>query len=166
MIFIIGTRHSLQYWSDAIRNGEDCDADPVTVQQFEDFLQHAAITLDATIIAEELSQESVEERQGGVSVARQVAKRLGLCHLYCDPDRAEREALSVSAGHEREDFWASRIQLLLPNDTRAIFVCGADHSRSFAWKLEGRGLIAQVYCADWTLTPGQGWGKIGGVTDS
>ena len=102
MIHIIGTRHSLQYWSDAIRNREDCDADPVHVGQFEQYLLDAAVTLHATAIAEELNQECVDQRQGGASVAKQVADRLRLQHLFCDPNRREREALSISTGAERE----------------------------------------------------------------
>ena len=139
MIFIIGTRHSLQYWSDAIRNGEDCDADPVTVQQFEDFLQHAAITLDATIIAEELSQDV--EAKGRVAYQSQDKWRSvwGCVYLYCDPDRAEREALSVSAGHEREDFghrvFSYSCQMILGQSLCVVPTILAHLHGS--WKVEG-----------------------------
>jgi hypothetical protein len=144
MIHIIGTRHSLQYWSDAIRRGEDCDADPATVERFEHYLQDVARSLRATVIAEEMSQQCVEQRQGGASVAKQVANRLGLLHLFCDPDQGERDA-----SHEREAFWATRVQPLSPNNTSLIFVCGADHSHSFKGVLESYGLRARVHCDDW-----------------
>ena len=49
MIHIVGTRHSLQCWSDAIRNGEDCDADLATVGRFKHYLQDVAGTLHATV---------------------------------------------------------------------------------------------------------------------
>jgi hypothetical protein len=151
MIHIIGTKHSLQCWSDAIRNGEDCDADPATVERFEQHLQEVAVMLRATVIAEELSQQCVEERQGGASVAKQVADRLGLHHLFCDPNRGERKAGGISTGPERESFWASCIQPFLPNNISLIFVCGADHSRTFKAMLENCGLQARVHCDDWTL---------------
>jgi hypothetical protein len=114
--------------------------------------------LRATVIAEELSQQCVEERQGGASVAKQVADRLGLHHLFCDPNRGERKAGGISTGPERESFWASCIQPFLPNNISLIFVCGADlfvcgadHSRTFKAMLENCGLQARVHCDDWTL---------------
>jgi hypothetical protein len=152
MIHIVGTRHSLQYWSDAIRNGEDCDADFLTVERFEKYLQAVATSVHAAAIAEELSRECVEERQGGASVAKQVADRLGLRHLYCDPESNERSAHGVSNSDEREEFWISRIQPLIPNSTSVIFVCRANHSLSFKAKLNNRGLHAAIYCKDWTLS--------------
>jgi hypothetical protein len=151
MIHIIGIAHSLQYWSDAIKSGIDCDSDPATVEQFERYLHEAVLSLRATAIAEELSKRSVEERQGGASVAKQVADRLGLRHLFCDPDRSEREALGISTSRDREELWASRLEPLSPNDASIIFLCGAKHSDSFKMTLEHRGLHVRVHCDDWTL---------------
>src|SRR6516164_368004 len=107
MIHIIGTAHSLQCWSDAIKSGIDCDSDPATIERFEHYLRDAALSLRATAIAEELSKLAVEGREGGASVAKLVADRLGLRHQFCDPDESEREALSISTGPDREDVWAS-----------------------------------------------------------
>jgi hypothetical protein len=151
MIHIIGTRHSLQCWSDAIRNGVDCDADSATVERFEHYLQEVAGMLHATVIAEELSQENVEQRQGGASVAKQVADRMGLRHLFCDANRRERESLGISTHDARECVWVSRIQPLLPNNISMVFVCGADHSQTFKATLENCGLHVRVHCDDWTL---------------
>src|SRR5215813_8562823 len=65
MIHIIGTAHSLQCWSDAIKSDIDCDVDLATVERFERYLRDAALSLRATAIAEELSEQSVRERQAG-----------------------------------------------------------------------------------------------------
>jgi len=154
MIHIIGTAHSLQCWSDAIKSGIDCDADPAIVERFGRYLHDAALSLRATAIAEELSEQSVRDRQGGASVAKQVAGGLGLRHLFCDPDRGEREALGISTCRDREDVWASRLEPLSPNDTSIIFLCGANHSDTFKMTLERRGLHARVHCDDWTLRRG------------
>jgi hypothetical protein len=64
MIFIIGTSHSTQYWSDAISAGEDCDIDPRTVHQFEAYLRATAKALRATFIAEELSANVLNKGKG------------------------------------------------------------------------------------------------------
>jgi hypothetical protein len=107
-------------------------------------LQAVATTVHAAAIAEELSRECIEERQGGASVAKQVADCLGLRHLYCDPESGERSAHGISNSDQREEFWISRIQQLIPNSTSVIFVCGANHSPSFKAKLDARGLHAQI----------------------
>jgi hypothetical protein len=152
MIYIIGTAHArTQMWSDAIRNGECLDTDAATVEQFQLYLRDAAISLDAAVIAEELSQQVVEDRPGGASVAEQVAHDLQLMHLYCDPDRDERQKLCIKTGAEREAIWLLRLQRLHPNSTSIIFVCGADHCNSFKAMLDQNELRAQIYCRDWTL---------------
>jgi hypothetical protein len=93
----------------------------------------------------------MKERQGGASVAKQVADRLGLRHLFCDPDRNEREALAISTSRDREDLWASGLESLSPNETSIIFLCGAKHSDTFKMTLEHWGLHARVHCDDWTV---------------
>ena len=54
MIHIIGTAHEkTQYWSDLIRKGELLETCPVIVERFELYLRDAAISINATTIAEE-----------------------------------------------------------------------------------------------------------------
>ena len=152
MIYIIGTGHTrTQMWSDAIRNGESLDTDAATVERFQLYLRDASISLDAAVIAEELSRQVVEDRPGGASVAELVAHDLQLTHLYCDPDRDERRELCIRTGTEREAIWLSRLQRLHPNSTSIIFVCGADHCDSFKAMLDQNELYARIYCGDWTL---------------
>jgi hypothetical protein len=101
MIYIIGTAHiRTQMWSDVIRNGESLDTDAAIVERFQLYLRDAAISLDASIIAEELSRQVVEDRPGGASVAELVADDLQVAHLYCDPDRDERRELCIRTGVE------------------------------------------------------------------
>ena len=152
MIYIIGTGHTrTQIWSDAIRNGESLDTDAATVQRFQLYLRNVAISLDAAMIAEELSRQAVEDRPGGASVAELVAHDLRLAHLYCDPGRDERRELCIRTGIEREAIWLSRLQRLHPNLTSIIFICGADHCDSFKALLDQYELSARIHCSDWTL---------------
>jgi hypothetical protein len=155
MIHIIGTAHwKTQYWSDLIRKGESLDTCPVIVERFESYLQNAAISLNATIIAEENSKQLVDQLEGGSSVAKTVAEELRLRHDYSDPDGEERIALGVGERPEdREPIWMGRLQPFSPNKTSIIFVCGADHSVSFQSLLERNGLHAQIHCQDWMETP-------------
>ena len=56
LIHIIETAHGkTQYWSDLIRKGELLDTCPVIVERFELYLRDAAISINATTIAEEKS---------------------------------------------------------------------------------------------------------------
>ena len=151
MIHIIGTAHErTQYWSDAVRQGEAIDTDRETVWQFEQYLHDAIGSLAATAIAEELSQQSVKERVGGMSVCKKVADDVGLHHLFCDPDHDERQKLNITTADQREDLWVSHVATLVPNETSVIFVCGAAHCTTFRAKLEQRGLQARIHCDDWT----------------
>jgi hypothetical protein len=128
------------------------ETDLETVQQFEQYVRDAACSLAATAIAEELSQQCVEAREGGISVCKKVADDLGLNHLFCDPDRGERQSLDLTTTDQRETIWVSRVAELAPNETSVIFVCGADHCSTFRAKLEQRGLQALIHCNDWTST--------------
>jgi hypothetical protein len=119
MIHIIGTAHErTQYWSDAIRRGEAIDTNSEIVRQFEQYVRDAARSFAATTIAEELSQQCVEERDGGISVCKKVADDLGLHHLFCDPDRDERQKLDITTTDQRESIWVSRVAKLAPNEPR------------------------------------------------
>jgi hypothetical protein len=155
MIHIIGTAHGkTQYWSDLIRKAESLDTCPVIVERFESYLQDAAISLNATAIAEENSKQLVDQLEGGSSVAKKVAEELDLRHAYCDPDLDERASLGVGIHKEdREPIWMDRIQPLSPNETSIIFVCGACHSVSFHSLLERNSLHARIHCQDWMETP-------------
>jgi len=151
MIHIIGTAHErTQYWSDAIRRSESIDTTAKIVQQFEEYLRQEVRSLAATAIAEELNRQCVEQREGGIAVCKKVANEMGLHHLFCDPDRDERQKLGITTIDERESIWVDRVTRLAPNDSSVIFVCGADHCSTFRAKLEQRGLQAQVHCDDWT----------------
>lgn len=153
MIHIIGTGHSTQIWSDAVRNGTSLDASAAVVSAFEAFLSEAAVALGAVAIAEEMSEEGVARKADGASVAKIVCERLGIRHAYCDPDTAARQRLSIASDDwaAREAFWANAIQQFAePGDT-IIFVCGAGHVDRFAALLAREGMPTRVHCRDWTL---------------
>lgn len=150
MIYIIGTEHSkTQFWSDAIRQGISLDTCPAIVEAFEDYLREVATAAGAPVIAEENSQYCVDQMEGGASVAAKVAEGFGLRHVYCDPDREERIRLSIKSLEEKERVWLKRLQAFSPNKTSIIFICGADHCRTFQALLQQNGLKAQIHCENW-----------------
>ncbi len=157
MIHIIGTSHRTQYWNNKLRQGKSgTEACAVTVGRFEGYLRDTATSLNAAIIAEELSKQCVDRFNGGspASVAKVVAEELGLRHAYCNPNDEECIAWGVGERPEdREPIWMARIQPFSPNETSIIFVCGAEHSVSFQSLLERNSLHARIHCQDWTKTP-------------
>jgi len=101
MIHIIGTRHSLQVWTDAIRNGESLDARREAVEAFESYLADVARSLKVDLIAEEASDTWIAAHgHGASSVAKDVVTSLGIQHLFCDPDTGQRRALGLKVGEE------------------------------------------------------------------
>lgn len=153
MIYIIGTRHSLQVWTDAVRKGESLDASPQEVAAFESYLLNSTQSLNAGIIAEEASEESVAAYVGGSSVAKGVAAQLGIKHLFCDPDTAQRRSIG-KVGEEldaaREAVWLEHLEGCDPNNRSVIFVCGAKHVDTFKDRLDSKQILAEIHCADWT----------------
>jgi hypothetical protein len=181
MIYIIGTIHSVQVWSDAKRHNTSFDASKEMMMAFENYLEETAKSLNANMIAEEACEEWIlKHGQGASSVAKDVAIRSGIGHLFCDPDSQERRSIGLKVGPElteyvrkvaadtgrqfdevyreerekgfapREAIWIERLYNHEPNNRTLIFVCGADHVETFRSALDARQIMAEVYCRDWT----------------
>jgi hypothetical protein len=180
MIHIIGTSHSLQVWTDAKRNGESLDARKETIEAFESYLAEVARSLKADVIGEEASEEWIAKfGPGASSVAKDVAGRLAITHLFCDPDTRQRRAMGLMVGEEmvshattvsgevggdwlavhkaeirkgfpaREAVWLERLERFKPNDISVVFVCGADHVDSFKAGLDAKKILARIRCREW-----------------
>jgi hypothetical protein len=101
MIYIIGTWHQFQMWSDAIRNGETIVPRKEHVEAFEIYLTDVARSLKADMIAEEESADRVAAfGSGSSSVATVVAKQLGKQHLFCNPTEKQYPELGLKCGSE------------------------------------------------------------------
>jgi hypothetical protein len=181
VIHIIGTSHSLQIWTEVIRTGESPDASTEMVEKFETYLVNVAKAVKAKLIAEELDEQLVSNYgPQASSVAKDVAKRLGVGHLFCDPNTVERRAMGLKVGTEmvdraraiaketgehwvdvhwtevkkgfaaREAVWLERLLPHRPNSMSIVFVCGADHVDSFKAMLEAGKIHASIHCRDWT----------------
>ena len=169
-VLLVGTSHTYQYGARAKRASKPC-----TRQQEEAF--RALIRSDIQIrgvsaIAEEFNSECLEEGQIDVSVLQSLAKELGVPHLFCELNRQEREALGIkqendirisnffSGGseadiqeclrkqfREREVVWLQRLRGF--GHSPVLYVCGADHVRSFSALLSEAVIPVEVLHADW-----------------
>ena len=144
LLFCIGTSHSLQK---GLRNApQGCYA------EFQLMVRQAAQHHSVRTIAEEMSEEALGD---AVSLCAEVAAELAISHLFCDLNRAEREALGLpvedclSTWSGREVEWLNRLKrVTFP----VLFVCGAKHVDSFAEKWSARGGTVKVLDGDWAPT--------------
>ena len=145
MIQIVGTYHELQITSKpcrAIKKGVPAEQIEAARSELADHLCSIATQCGTGVLAEELSEQALEEA-GADSIARTVARSLSILHRFCDPNRDEREALgyptvfdhSPSAeeretlDRRRERYWFQQLQDVV--DQEIVFVCGADHVTFF-----------------------------------
>jgi len=93
-VYIIGTYHDFQKDDGSLSNHQ--------VEKFKVFLEDVCIRKGIQLIAEEMSLEALGPLSNRGSSCKQVADKLGLSHLYCDPNSAERKRLGIN---EQDDIW-------------------------------------------------------------
>jgi hypothetical protein len=159
-VTLIGTNHKYQLTGNAIEH-EFCNRIEQICEEFK-----------VRAIAEEMNVEALAQKHASQSLCERIANAKGIGHRYCDPNNEQRRALhirqeqdirleafykdwdnerlerEIRAAHEiREGHWLD--QLLDLNCWPALFVCGANHVKSFRKALEAKGLHADVAAWDW-----------------
>ena len=166
MVYLIAVDHEVQY----------LDSD--SSSSFSQFLEQKVKQLGVTLIAEELSQEAVVKQKKVKintigSTAHHVAEITRIEHRFCDPNNSERESLGIpttrdirrklglKAGQdepkverEKRKYWPKREQFWLDKiidrvEEKLIFVCGADHIKSFKSLLESINCNVEILSEDW-----------------
>lgn len=131
--------------------------------RFEKYLNGEIDRLKPQAICEEYNKIKLLEHLKIDSQAYLVGERVCLLrgsirHVFCDPDQCERDALyaahrtTVAADEMkgwpiREGEWLRRITPLLP-DTSILFICGANHIKTFRQKLGAKRIDTLVICED------------------
>jgi hypothetical protein len=170
LLHMIGTSHHYQYGMGAKRGEVACTE--AQESAFRDFAHSSALACQVEAIAEELNEEGLREAGKPVSVLQSLANDLDLPHLFCEPDRSERDVLGaaeetlirmqalmnvqseevVQAQLEeqfriRETVWLQRLEGL--SVWPVLFVCGANHVRSFSARLAAPGVSVKVVHPNW-----------------
>lgn len=171
MIYLIGVYHNIQH------DGNGC-ADLSVRNKFQVFLMGKVKKYDIVLLAEEFSEEALQEHNATAGTLKYGADRLNIKHLFCDPNKEERKiigilcrekiksALNIRGGVHadsaeenrikekqkeyhpvREMFWFEKISNYL--DRNIIFVCGADHVRSFETLLTSKEHKPVVLVENW-----------------
>lgn len=92
MIYIHGTNHESQHTGTG--------SDPEGVIRLESFVKDFCVKMNISVVAEELSTEVCEISGVKSSVCYQIAHRMKLTHIYCDPVSSERAKLGVPSQEE------------------------------------------------------------------
>ena len=101
MIYIIGTCHKTQVWTDLAKKKALGAVPLAKIKAFQTFLIDAAISLRAVTIGEEMNEERISAHgHNATSVAQLVARHLKIAHVFCEPNQNERQELGLRAGAE------------------------------------------------------------------
>lgn len=159
MIYLLGIRHSFQIRIFIPpREGGSLDFDIPSACRFETDLGKFVEQLRPQAICEECSKAKILEIReiddSAYSIPENVSAKHNIKHIFCDPNRDERQVLYAANGTTetedeangysiREGEWLRRITPLLP-DTLILFICGANHIETFKQKLEAKHVAVEV----------------------
>lgn len=168
---IVGTDHRFQFGAGVWFGGKPLTSESEAA--FDQMLREVVAAVNADTLAEELSIESLHDVGKTESTVQRLARRLGIGHVFCDPDRGERTQLSIrdeneirasvmwerrtedwikseilAATRRREEEWLRRIRE--HGGCNVVFVCGANHVKQFSeMVLRERSRIVIAH-EDWT----------------
>lgn len=143
---------------------------------FDKYLSDLCISVGVDLIAEELNEEGIARWRANGSVARTVALRLSIKHLFCDPNQQDRERLGLLTERDaaaklgygrtwtsaqdatvtaeaqrtwpdRERFWLQRLRHV--QFDRCAFILGAAHVDTFGALLSAAGYCVVVVNREW-----------------
>ncbi len=123
-------------------------------------------------IGEEISIDGLAQWESEESIPMYVAKKLNLPHCSCDPSVTDRRNLNMELNNffipeaelngrtgeeidlliqveyaKRERFWLEKLQAF--NKWPLLFICGANHTASFATLLKSHGIEVEIASNDW-----------------
>jgi hypothetical protein len=148
MVYLIGVDHSIQHDGLPGIKSPPLKTLELIRQQFAKYLVDTALSVGADCIAEEFNKEAVEWSKATQSIAQNVAIKLGINHIFCDPDTGIRKELGIykaakeMASKKREEYWLNL--LFKGNNEEIIFIVGACHVKSFNSLLRSKGFSTKV----------------------
>ena len=147
MVYLIGIDHTLQH---------DRLGSPGKHRAIDEFLKYVELKaqqLEVTTIGEEWSEEANKNNKVECSTVQNLACKLGLEHILCDPTSKERLKNNIEKkdSNRREEFWLTRLKGVLHE--KILFICGDQHLKSFKQKLEHRNISVEIISSGWRDSP-------------
>ena len=140
MIYLIGVHHSIQHNGGDLRNIPGLSA---LREQFQYYLIKTTKEFGISVLAEELNEDALSVFNASESLARSVAGKFGISHVFCEPDLQTRSSLGFTKKLEkkhhfvREMLWYDKI--IDYKGERVIFICGVNHIPSFSKLIRKKG---------------------------
>jgi len=174
MLLVVGTGHHYQFGAGVHFGGDCCTEADETA--FAEMLRELTDAYAVQVIAEELNLQALKEVGKSTSVMQTVATALAIPHLFCDPNRQERQqlgirtesdirmsvfpktltedvvqALTVESWRRRELEWLRRLDAV--KSKRVLFVCGANHISTLTPLAQTQGFGVKVVHIAWRPYP-------------
>jgi hypothetical protein len=112
MIYLVGVEHTRSQWQYQDGSNEN------SVARFTNFLRKHIKLFDIRVIAEELSEECLEQQGVAASTAQTVAQEFHIKHLFCDPSVMERKELGILSHKEiSEQLFPNKPYWQIPEDS-------------------------------------------------
>jgi hypothetical protein len=162
-IYLVGTDHNFQKGHGCYREG---------AMELKQYINDLCGLTHVEAIGEEMNRDALVEAGVEKSICEMVADELGLKYCMCDPDRTVRQTLGIRQENDirlegfhrnwkpktiqkkiseeyrkREEIWLIHVQSFCSYPV--LFVCGANHVRSFSSLLESKSLRSEVLAVDW-----------------
>lgn len=145
MLYLIGVDHSVQHNGRAGYQGTEFER---LRKDFPLYLSQVARNFHAEVIADESNQEVLEKFSATKSVVLNVAKELGVKHVFCEPSVEERKQLRITGTgnpqdyEKREKCWLKKLTPY--KNLPILFVVGAKHIESFSKLASKEGMSIHV----------------------
>lgn len=163
-LYIFGTSHAYQRPDPKLARNQ--------VDAFEAELRDICSKFSICLLSEENNLEAQKEKGLPDSLPCKIAHGIGVSHIYCDPNRAQRNNAGIRQANDvritgffddlsedeiatqidesyklRERFWLKEIERhgLWP----VLLVCGANHVQSLTEQAGSMGLEVHVLYEDW-----------------
>jgi len=147
VIYLIGVHHSIQH------NGGDLRKIPglsALREQFQYYLINITKEFGISVLAEELNEDALKMFNASESLARSVAGKFDISHIFCEPSLHTRSSLGFTKQLQkkhhftRELLWYDKIINCKGDGERVIFICGVNHVSTFTKLLQKKGQHAIV----------------------
>jgi hypothetical protein len=170
-VYIVGTDHDFQKGQEPYRQ---------EAFEFRQYIKEVCLLSHVEAIGEEMNREALTEAGVQESTCEILSHEIGLRHCLCDPDKATRQALGIRSSEEivlegtlknwkpktikkilweearkREPVWACRMEEC--HNHPVLFVCGANHVKSFSYLLRSKGLHLKIMSRDWAPNKALHW---------
>ena len=145
VIYLIGVHHSIQHNGGNLRGIQGLSS---LREQFQYYLMRTTKEFGISVLAEELNEDALTMFNASESLARFVAGRLGISHVFCEPDLHTRSSLGFTKQLQkkhhviRELLWYDKIADY--KGKHIVFICGVNHIPTFSKLIRKKGRRAII----------------------